>query len=121
MMPTSNPYPNYGYGVNLNVSTNPLLFTRHEIPVFKDESDAMNYQLGPDSGDIGLDAEKKVMWIVKTGPNGEKTVCKAYNIGDPYIPEPEPDVRSMEKKINDIEGALEKLVGRFDKFEELIK
>ena len=110
---------NQPYGVNFNF--NPVLTPRCEIPVFKDRSEAMNYPMGTNSSIIGMDSEKNVVWIVKTGPNGEKVICDPYILGDPYVPEPEPDVRSMDKKIGSIEDTLSHLIERFDKFEELIK
>ena len=114
-----------GNGLNLNISTNPFLKPRMAIPVFSERQDAMNYPMGPDSSIIGLDSSQQLMWIVKTGPNGEKVMCDAFHIGEKYVPEPEPDIRDLQKRIEGIETNMgtmfEQLGKRFDKFEEMIK
>lgn len=110
---------NNPYGINVNI--NPMLTPRTEIPVFRNRDEAMNYPMGVDSSIIGFDADKPVVWIIKTDQNGKKVVCDPRNLGDLYVPEPEPDIREMDKKIGNIEEKIDGLIGRFSKFEELMK
>lgn len=103
-----------GYGTNLGA----LLAPRCEIPVFKNESEARAYSMGVNSSIIGFDEKMQVVWIVRTGPNGEKTLCEPHYLGDIYVPEPEPDVRDLAKQISSIDSKITELSNRF---EELIK
>ena len=115
-----------GYGgLNLNINTPlntpTLLQPRMNAPIFNNEQEAMNYQIGPDSSVLGLDAQKQLVWIIRTDSNGNKVVCEAHYLGDKYVPEPEPNIHDLEKRIGGFEETLTNLVKRFDTFEELIK
>lgn len=114
--------------VNIGTMGNPLLKPRMEIPVFNSKQDAMEYAMGVDSSVIGMDGLKQVVWIIKTDSTGAKILCEPRLLGDVYVPEPEPDIKEMDKKLGDIGEKLNMLEEfmasvnkRFDAFEELIK
>ena len=107
------------YGINVNV--NPMIVPRSEIPVFANKDEAMAFRMGVDSSVIGFDAKNQVVWILRTDQFGKKTVCEPRVLGDIYVPEPEPDVREMEKKIGSIEEKIDGLITRFGQIEGALK
>lgn len=84
---------------------NPMLVPKHKIRQCDGESGAKNMVMGPDSQEIFIDSTAPLIWMVVTDENANKVSVNGFRI-EPYIPEPEPD--------------LKMLLARIDKLEEMI-
>lgn len=92
----------------------PLLQPRMEVQQVNGEAGARGLAIGPNSSVIALDKTKSnVFWFIMTDQMGQKVTVDPYTYA-PYIPEPEPDLKSIEK-------TLQELSSRMAKMEEVLK
>ena len=91
------------YGMNYNPYENRYL-QKEEITQVNGENGARAYRIAPNSSAILLDVNNPLVWLVQSDGAGYKTV-KPYTISE-YKPEPEPDIKMLEERINKIEELL---------------
>lgn len=92
-----NPYLNSQiYNPYLNQMSNKL-----DIVHVNGENGARAYQMPPNSNILLLDDTAPLVWLAQTDGAGYKTVIP-YSI-TPYVPEPQPDMKSLEDRIKKLE------------------
>lgn len=70
------------------------------------EKDAAMYQLPPNSSALLLDQTSPKVFLVQTDFSGHRTMT-AYKI-EPYVPEPEPDLMDIMKRLERLEESYGK-------------
>ena len=79
-------------------------YTKQQVIRVNGENGAKAYLMPPDSSALLLDESAPLVWLTQTDGAGYKTVS-AYKI-EPYVPEPQPDMVTLLKKINELEERL---------------
>lgn len=86
----------YNYGYN-NVYT-------QQVVKVNGENGARAYQLPANSSALLLDETAPLVWLKQTDGAGYPTITP-YKI-EPYVPEPEPDFRTLETRIAKLEELI---------------
>ena len=68
------------------------------------ENGARMYQMGQNSSALLLDENEPLVWLVQTDGAGYKTLTP-YKI-EPYVKEPDPDLKTLLARIEKLEGVL---------------
>lgn len=77
---------------------------KEEVIKVNGENGARAYNMAANSSALLLDTSNPLVWLVQTDGAGYKTVSP-YSIA-PYQPSPEPDLRTLEERIQKIEEVL---------------
>jgi hypothetical protein len=97
------------YQNNYTNFANPLMPPHTEVVRVNGENGARAYNIGPNSSAILLDANDPLVWLVQTDGAGYKTITP-YTIA-PYQKEPEPDVKTIESRLDAFDKRLKELEG----------
>ena len=94
------------YGMNININpANQMFLPRVTVREVEGEQGARNVQMGPNSSEVFIDKTANRVWLVVTDDKCNKTSVSGFTIA-PYVPEPEPDMHDIMRRLAKIEEAL---------------
>lgn len=76
-------------------------YSNQQVIRVNGENGARAYQMNPNSSAILLDESAPLIWFKQTDGAGYPTITP-YKI-EPYVPEPEPDIKSLLERIQKLE------------------
>lgn len=94
------------YGMNININpANQMFLPRVTVREVEGEQGARNVQMGPNSSEVFIDKTANRVWLVVTDDKCNKTSVSGFTI-TPYVPEPEPDMHDIMRRLEKIEEAI---------------
>ena len=99
---TNNAFTPYGYQMP-QIPQMPV--QPQQVERVNGENGVDAYRMAPNSSALLLDENDPIVWFVRTDSAGYKSKTP-YKI-EPYAPEPEPDMKSIDERINEINSRLQ--------------
>ena len=84
---------------------NPMFLPRTTVRQAPGEKGVRAMPMGPNSQEIFMDSEAPLVWFVVTDENANKVTVNGFKI-EPYVPEPEPDLRSIMDRMEKLEEMI---------------
>lgn len=84
---------------------NPMFLPRTTVRQAAGEKGVRAMPMGPNSQEIFMDSEAPMVWFVATDENANKVTVSGFKI-EPYVPEPEPDLKAILARMEKIEEMI---------------
>ena len=101
-------------------ASNPMLVPQSQIDEVDGEGGAKALTMGPNSGRLALDKNNPILYVIRTDNLGNKVLIASYDL-TPHIPEPDPAVKALNERMNNIESKFETIMSKLTSFEEALK
>lgn len=84
---------------------NQMFLPRTTVRQASGEKGVRAMPMGPNSQEIFMDSEAPLVWFVMTDENANKVSVNGFTI-EPYVPEPEPDFKSLMARMEKLEAMI---------------
>ena len=84
---------------------NPMFLPRTTVRQASGEKGVRAMPMGPNSQEIFMDTDAPLVWFVMTDENANKVTVSGFK-SEPYVPEPEPNVKELLERIDKLEEMI---------------